>query len=147
MKHGLLLLVASSVWTAIACAALHAQQPANGGRSVWDGVYTAEQAKRGAGLYAQHCAFCHGPQLNGGDVAPALTGVEFNGNWNGLTVGDLFERIRISMPQDDPAKMSAQQKADVLAYMLSVGMFPAGSTELARETPVLAQIKFEATRP
>ena len=124
--------------------AVHAQQPA---RSIWDGVYTPEQAKRGSALYAQNCASCHGPQLNGGEAAPPLAGIEFAGNWNGLTLGDLFERIRTSMPADDPAKLSAQQKADILAHMLSVGMFPAGMSDLSRETPVLAQIKFEATKP
>ena len=116
-------------------------------KSVWDGVYTVDQAKRGAGLYALHCASCHGPALTGGEAAPPLTGVEFASNWSGLTLGDLFERIRTSMPQDDPAKLSAQQKADILAHMLSVGMFPAGMSDLSRETPVLMQIKFEATKP
>jgi hypothetical protein len=116
-------------------------------KSVWDGVYTVEQAKRGAGLYALHCGSCHGPGLMGGEAAPPLTGIEFAGNWSGLTLGDLFERIRTSMPQDDPAKLSAQQKADILAHMLSVGMFPAGTADLSRETPVLMQITFEAIKP
>jgi mono/diheme cytochrome c family protein len=116
-------------------------------KSVWDGVYTVEQAKRGAGLYALHCSSCHGPGLMGGEAAPPLTGIEFASNWSGLTLGDLFERLRTSMPQDDPAKLSAQQKADILAHMLSVGMFPAGTADLSRETPVLMQIKFEAIKP
>jgi mono/diheme cytochrome c family protein len=140
-------LAAFGAWMTLSLGAVQAQQPAGGGKSVWDGVYTAQQAKRGSALYAEHCAYCHGSGLGGGDVAPALTGVEFAGNWSGLTLGDLFERIRISMPQDDPGKLSAQQKADTLAYILNVGMFPSGMTELSHETPVLAQIKFEATKP
>ena len=44
-------------------------------RSVWDGVYTAEQAKRGEALYGQHCAACHGGTLLGAEAAPALTGL------------------------------------------------------------------------
>jgi len=28
-------------------------------RSVWDGVYTAEQAKRGQPLYVKSCGSCH----------------------------------------------------------------------------------------
>src|SRR6185369_14585331 len=67
-------------------------------RSVWDGVYTSAQAERGAALYANNCASCHGSALGGGESAPPLTGGEFSSNWYGLTVGDLFERIRITMP-------------------------------------------------
>ena len=39
-------------------------------QTVWDGVYTAEQAKRGAEVYANHCASCHGLALTGGEVCP-----------------------------------------------------------------------------
>ena len=70
--------------------------------SVWAGVYTGEQANRGAVLYREACASCHGPTLLGGEMAPALVGTDFMSNWNGLTVGDLVERIRVSMPQNDP---------------------------------------------
>jgi len=113
-------------------------------RSVWDGVYTTEQAARGAALYANNCASCHGSALGGGESAPPLTGGEFSANWNGLTVGDLFERVRISMPADRPGKLTREQDADVVAYMLSVSEFPAGKTELARQTEVLKQIRIEA---
>ncbi len=116
-------------------------------RSVWDGVYTAEQAKRGEAMYGQFCGTCHGPTLNGGEMAPALTGGDFGSNWNGLTLGDLFERIRVSMPQNDPGRLSRQQNADSLAFVLSAGRFPVGPTELPRDGEILKQIKFEATKP
>ena len=32
-------------------------------RSVWDGVYTKEQAHRGQTVYGQECAKCHGENL------------------------------------------------------------------------------------
>jgi len=106
------------------------QTKADGSRSVWDGVYTDEQAKRGAPLYSQYCASCHGPDLTGGEMAPALVAGDFTSEWNGLTLGDLFERMRTSMPQNDPGGLSRQQNADILAYMLSSNKFPAGTTEL-----------------
>ena len=115
--------------------------------SVWDGIYTEEQAKRGGPLYSESCAKCHAPDLTGGEMAPALTSADFKGNWSGLSVDDLFERIKISMPQDSPGSLSRQQTADILAFVLSKGGFPAGKTELAREAEVLKQIRFEATRP
>jgi mono/diheme cytochrome c family protein len=113
-------------------------------RSVWDGVFTAEQAQRGSALYAANCASCHGTALGGGESAPPLTGGEFFSNWNGLTVGDLFERIRISMPADRPGKLTRAEDADVLAFMLSVSEFPAGKVELDRQTEALKQIRIEA---
>jgi len=124
-----------------------AQQKADGSRSVWDGMYTDEQATRGATLYSQFCASCHGATLGGGEMAPALVGGDFSSNWNGLTLGDLFERMRTSMPQNDPGGLSRQQNADILAYMLSSNKFPAGTTELARDTEVLKQIRFQSLKP
>lgn len=116
-------------------------------QSQWDGVYTAEQAKRGEALYAEKCSSCHGPEMAGGEMAPGLAGGEFTANWNDLSVGDLFERIRISMPQNNPGSLSRQQNADVLAFMFAKGSYPAGKADLATQTEVLNTIKFLATKP
>ncbi len=124
-----------------------AQAEAQTSKSVWDGVYTEDQAKRGAAVYKQWCASCHGPELEGGEMAPGLTGGGFTSNWNGLTVGDIFERTRTTMPQDSPGALSREQVADVTAFVLSMNKFPAGQTELATQTEVLKQIKFEANKP
>src|SRR5262245_58820753 len=85
-------------------------------KTQWDAVYTAAQASRGELLYAQHCASCHGPDLGGGEMAPGLIGGDFNSNWNGLSLGELFERIRTSMPQNNPGSLNRQQNADILAF-------------------------------
>jgi mono/diheme cytochrome c family protein len=116
-------------------------------KSVWDGVYTEEQAKRGGPLYSEYCASCHGPELMGGEMAPALASGDFLSGWDGLTVGDLFERIRISMPQNAPGSLSGQQNADILAFMFSANKFPAGQTELSNSAMMLKAIKFEAKKP
>jgi S-disulfanyl-L-cysteine oxidoreductase SoxD len=131
---------------AFVCA-LRAQEPPSSERSVWDGVYTEEQAKRGEALYEKQCSTCHGDKLAGRESAPPLTGGAFMANWNGLTLGDLFERIRRTMPQDAPGKLSRQQNADVLAYMLSFNKFPVGKTELYRQAEMLKEIRFEAAKP
>ena len=121
-----------------------AQAPA---RTVWDGVYSEEQKKRGEQLYTDQCQSCHGTALEGGEMAPPLAGGTFNSNWTGLTMGDLLERVRISMPASSPGSLSRQQCADILSYMLSVGGFPAGKADLPRETDVLKEIKFLAMKP
>ena len=113
-------------------------------RSLWDGVYTQEQAQRGATIYAGRCARCHGAELGGGDSVPPLAGTEFLSTWNTLTVGDLFDRIRASMPSDKPGSLTRQQGSDIVAYILSVNKFPAGNTELGTQTELLKQIEFDA---
>ena len=116
-------------------------------RSTWDGVYTEEQSRRGQAAYSTRCASCHGPLLAGGEVAPALAGGEFLASWNGLTLGDLFERIRTTMPLDNPGKLSRDMNADILSYILSVNQFPAGNAELPRATEFLKQIRIDPMKP
>ncbi|MEP6961597.1 MAG: cytochrome c [Acidobacteriota bacterium] len=120
---------------------------AQSGRTVWDGVYTEAQAARGQALYTSTCAGCHGTSLTGGESAPPLSGGEFFSNWNSLSVGDLFERIRVSMPLNRPGSMSREQNADIVAYMLSFSKFPAGQVELPRQTEVLNEIRIEMYKP
>src|SRR5580704_7415455 len=81
-------------------------------KSVWDGVYTEEQARRGETISKEECVRCHGQSLTGGEEAPPLAGAGFVANWNGSTMGDLFERIRISMPTDAPGRLTRQENAD-----------------------------------
>ena len=97
-------------------------------------------------IYHDKCALCHGDKLTGGESAPPLTGGAFVSNWNGLTLDILFERIRVSMPSDNPARVGRQPKADILAYMLSMNSFPSGKAELPPKTELLKDILFEATR-
>ena len=79
--------------------------------------------------------------------AAALAGVSFNANWTDLTLGDLADRIRISMPADKPGTLSRQQVADIVSFMLSTGSFPAGAADLPVDGEALKQIKFLATKP
>lgn len=116
-------------------------------RTTWDGIYTEAQAVRGEALYQEWCASCHAPDMSGGDLAPGLVGGEFVWNWSGLTVGQLFERLRISMPQEDPSSVTRSQKSDILAFMLLVNEFPSGEHDLADRTQMLDQIMFEAVQP
>ncbi len=141
MKLGLAATV-GIVATAI-FGALSAQEA----KSQWDGVYTPDQATRGETIYGEQCSSCHGSDLTGGEMAPGLADDYFAANWNDLTLGDLFERIRISMPEDDPGSLSRQQNADVLAFILFKGKYPPGETELPAATEVLNAYTFLATMP
>jgi S-disulfanyl-L-cysteine oxidoreductase SoxD len=132
--------------------AVLAQSP----NSVWDGVYSAEQAKRGEALYSQQCAACHGDSLEGNGQTeraqrlerrlPPLSGDLFKGNWNGRPLSDLFDKIRKTMPRDDPGKISPNENADILAYLLQFNQFPAGKKDLPSEPDALTDILFEAVK-
>ena len=117
------------------------------GRSVWDSVYTLEQATRGETAYAKTCARCHKASLAGADESPPLAGGEFLGNWNGQSLGALHDRIRTSMPTDDPGTYGRQLITDVMAYVLKVNRFPAGTVELPTELDSLKEIRMEAAKP
>jgi mono/diheme cytochrome c family protein len=123
--------------------AVAAQAP----RSVWDGVFTAEQAERGSAFYVKECASCHGEGLMGQDQSPGLIGPDFLATWNGQAVGDLFEQTRKSMPKDNANAFSRQEYLDVVAFMLRANGFPAGKVELPRATADLTQLRIEQFRP
>ena len=131
----------------LSSAALLVVAAAQTPRSTWDGVYTAGQAKRGADRYAAQCASCHGDMATGGESAPPLAGGEFLSNWNGLTVGDLFDRTRSTMPQNKPGTLSREANAEIMAYLLSLNQFPAGARDLPQASEVLREIKIEAIKP
>lgn len=122
-----------------ALMALQAQTPA----SVWDGVYTADQAKRGADRYLDTCASCHGENLEGEGQAPPLMGKEFTDNWNKQTVDDLFEIVKGTMPADKPGSLTRQQNSEILAYLFQKNGYPAGKTELSAEAADLKKIRIE----
>ena len=131
----------------IAAAAAAGVLRAQDTRTVWDGVYTEAQAKRGEAIYFEGCVRCHGPSLMGGtDGAGPLTGPTFNGNWNGVPLGAMADRMRMTMPLDKPASLSRQQTADVLTYIFSVNKMPAGKAELPRQAEMLNLIQFKATK-
>lgn len=112
-------------------------------RSVREGVYSQAQMKRGDATFQENCAVCHGQDLSGGEVAPALFGGNFMANWNGLSVGDLSERIRNSMPPDNPDRINQQQRVDVISLILSANGLPEGQKDLDTRVEVLRQIKIE----
>jgi hypothetical protein len=68
-----------------------------GKKTVWDGVYTSEQANRGEETYDARCTGCHRDDLSGGgDGAAVLRGADFFARWNDKTVGALRDAVIIS---------------------------------------------------
>ena len=116
--------------------------------SIWDGVFTAEQAARGELAYGT-CTRCHGRRLTGAaddpdmKSAPPLARASFLRNWGGRTLATLFEYTRATMPQNNPGSLSDQEYIDIIAYMLSVSQAPAGDAELPLDPVSLGFIVIE----
>lgn len=115
--------------------------------SVWSGVYTEDQAKRGEVVSNKLCTSCHGPELSGGEAGPTLVGLEFIANWNNLTVADFYDRTHATMPADSPGTMTPQQTSDVIAYVFKLNKYPAGQTELPTDLAALKAFKIEGEQP
>jgi mono/diheme cytochrome c family protein len=112
--------------------------------TVWDKVYTAEQATRGKEAYMTECSQCHSEDLGGSGYAPSLKGDDFTFAWGDKTVGDFFERIRKLMPPDSPGSLTPDRYRDIIAFVLQQNKYPEGDRELSSEAAALKQIKITA---
>jgi S-disulfanyl-L-cysteine oxidoreductase SoxD len=107
-------------------------------RTVWDGIYTEAQAQRGRGFYAEHCANCHGANLEGAEHR-ALKGDRFWATWQDTTVDRLLTHVSMNMPHSEDGSLKgtlgARVYSDIVAHILNTNQFPAGTAEL-NETAV-----------
>jgi mono/diheme cytochrome c family protein len=119
-----------------------AQQPAAADRTIWDGVYTSDQAARGRPRYQTSCSRCHNNELVGSERGPALKGNAFLSKYENDDLGRLFTLIRDTMPADGAAGVvSDEVKLDILAYILSRNEVPPGSRELEVNAAALETIR------
>jgi mono/diheme cytochrome c family protein len=118
-------------------APLFAQDQAKA--TVWDRIYTEEEAKRGEAVYAKTCAACHGEQLIGGN-APPLKGDEFVFLWGDKSLGELFDRMKTLMPPESPDSLPKETYRDIVAFVLKANTYPAGEKELPADQALLDRI-------
>ncbi len=136
-RPALILLTAAT----IAAATMYAQ-----GQTTGDGVGTDAQVKRGADVYSAQCAACHDAQLAGSGTAPALAGTDFAANWKDENLGSLFERIRATMPADNPGSLKRDQVADLVAFIMNFNKYPLGQKDLPTDFEALKAIKITAPK-
>ena len=137
MRKTVAILSVGSFVVACSFAVLGAQGKASAG------VYTAEQATKGEALYKEVCAACHGDNLEGSGPMPPLAGGDFLANWNGKTLGDLYEKTQTTMPATAPGTLTPAQTADVLAFMLKASKYAAGATALEGKMEALLPIQID----
>jgi mono/diheme cytochrome c family protein len=120
-------------------------------KTIWDGIYTEEQARRGEQVYKSECSYCHRDDLAGGFLddgvgrAPALAGPRAFGSslverWNDLTLTDMVASIAATMPQRRPTSLTLQAYVDVVGYLFSKNNIPAGSVELPLDVESLGRL-------
>ncbi|HJN42599.1 MAG: c-type cytochrome [Vicinamibacterales bacterium] len=116
-------------------------------KTVWDGVYSEAQARRGQELYRDICSSCHRDDLQGGGSeaeAPALEGSIFTTQWQDRRLVDLFLAIGTTMPQDAPDSLTPQFVIDIVSFLLEANGMPAGETELPPQLAPLEEILLTA---
>ncbi len=132
MRAGLVIfLFASAVG-----AGLAAQEP----KTASSGIYTSDQAMRGAVTFENNCAECHLSDLSG-RAGPPLKGDDFLEHWRGKTVGNLFDKIRMTMPADWRTQLSDTRAIDLVSFLLQKNGFPAGGVELTKDAAAGLPIK------
>jgi hypothetical protein len=117
-------------------------------RSVWSGVYSLAQARRGQETYYQVCAECHGRELEGDDsegVTP-LAGPHFMTNWDTHTAADLVKRIH-AQPNDEPGDIDLPTQIDLFAFIMAFNQVPAGAADLSDDRRTEAAIGITAQPP
>jgi mono/diheme cytochrome c family protein len=117
------------------------------GHTVLDSVYTDSQATRAESTYSQSCAKCHGSTLQGAQDGGPLIGPDFLANWDGMTLADLQDKIRTTMPPDTPNTILPPQVVDLIALVLARNHFPAGAAPLTAEPERLKDIKIVRSHP
>jgi cytochrome c len=132
-----------------AAAAPHfGQAPA---ASVWDGVYSKEQAERGEQAYKKSCGYCHKDDLTGGFLddgvgraaalaGPQAFGSSFSNRWKDQSVGDFVFVIASTMPKDAPTSLSLATYVDIATYIFEKNEVPAGKSDLSPDVAGLREI-------
>ena len=86
----------------------------------------ADAAERGAALYGERCASCHGDAGQGGK-APAVVGKDAlpleprSGSKRGVqfkTALDVLQYVKAKMPGDDPGSLSDEDARAIIAFDL-----------------------------
>jgi quinoprotein glucose dehydrogenase len=125
--------------------------------TIWDGVYSDVQARRGEQVFKTECSYCHKEDLSGGFFddglgrAPALAGrrafdSSFIDRWGGLTLADMIGTIAATMPQKRPASLTLENYLDVASYVLSKNDVPAGTADLPGDVAALSRIEIVPRR-
>ena len=104
--------------------------------------YTQAQADAGQQTYEQRCASCHGFNLEGFELAPALIGNLFTRRFGDGSADNLARNV-LRMPPNEVG-LSEEETAKVLAYLFSRNGVEAGTAPVSASLEVLANYTIPA---
>jgi ankyrin repeat protein len=117
-----------------------ADSPTPGSKTIWDGVFTDQQAQRGQQVYQRACAACHLDSLQGDAVSPPLTGSGFLARFTGQSAHEMVQNLRASMPQNAPDSLGDRAYIDLVSYLLKANGSKTGALELPLDVAELEKI-------
>lgn len=82
------------------------------GLSAFNAAADAANVERGQSVFQNECARCHLPI----DMENRV-----RNTWAGRSAGELFQRIKLTMPAEQPGSLEDQQYLDATAYILTLG--------------------------
>lgn len=110
-------------------------------RTIWDGVFTAEQATAGGALYTQYCQGCHGKTGRGTPGGPGVTGANLNKKWEDTSLLDFFTFAHTNMPPGNAGKIGSEQDyVNIVSYIMELHGAEPGDKMLVWNEDQLANI-------
>jgi Cytochrome C oxidase, cbb3-type, subunit III len=125
------LLATASLTLVVVASVSVGAQPKEDPRSILDRVYSVAQAERGEQRFKQSCSSCH--------AATDFAGGAMSSRWEGQTLGDVFDYVSTSMPENDPGGLKPEDYASVLAFFLHMDGYPVGLDDLPADKGILSK--------
>jgi alcohol dehydrogenase (cytochrome c) len=105
--------------------------------------FTDAQATQGKAAYDRTCVTCHGPNLDDGEFAPPLKGVEFRIRWGAKPLDGLFAELT-RMPPAAPNSLGEDTYVQLMAFLARENGVLPGTRALSGETATLRGIALPA---
>lgn len=105
-------------------------------------LFADAQATAGGQVYAEHCALCHGKQLEG-MAGPSLKSKFFLPVEPSHSLGDVFTIVSDNMPATEPGSLEKGQYVQIMAFLLKENGYPAGPTELTFDSAKASTVKLK----
>jgi len=118
----------------VSAAGVTSQNATDAHVTVWDGIYSVEQATRGGSEFQVSCLRCHRSDVDATNPDARLLGKAFMSRWREYDIESFFSFLKASMPHRDPGSLPDESYTDIVAHVLYLNKFPSGEKELLAES-------------